>query len=100
MVNYTWTVDSLETSDKDGLERVIVRSRFTVEGKKENTPTVLETHVVDLLPASPDNFIPYDNISKEQIVLWLKDALGPEKVNKIEFEIASLMEAMIPKNTE
>lgn len=100
MVNYTWYVDSLETSDTDGLERVIVRSRFTVKGEKENTPTVLETHVVDLLPASPDNFVPYDSVTQEQIVSWLKDALGPAKVNKIESEIASLMEVMIPKNTE
>lgn len=100
MINYIWTVDSLATTDTDSLEKVIVSVRFTVKGEKENTPTVLETHVVDLLPASPDNFISYESVSQDQIVEWLKNALGEEKISKIETEIASMMQVMIPKNID
>lgn len=39
---------------------------------------------VGLGAPDPDNYTPYNNITKEQAIQWAKDALGPEKVSKIE----------------
>jgi len=37
----------------------------------------------------PDNFTPYDQITKEQAIGWVKDAFGPEKVAEIEAALES-----------
>lgn len=37
----------------------------------------------------PNNFTPYDQITKEQAIGWVKDAFGPEKVAEIEAALES-----------
>ena len=37
----------------------------------------------------PDNYTPFDQITKEQAVQWVKDTLGQEKVSEIEAALAA-----------
>jgi len=37
----------------------------------------------------PDAFTPYDQLTKEQVVGWIKDALGEEQVTSVEESLAN-----------
>jgi hypothetical protein len=37
----------------------------------------------------PDAFTPYDQLTKEQVVGWVKDALGEEQVTSVEESLAN-----------
>jgi hypothetical protein len=37
----------------------------------------------------PDSFTPYDQLTKEQVVGWVKDALGEEQVTSVEESLAN-----------
>lgn len=40
----------------------------------------------------PTNFTPYDQLTKEQVVGWVKDALGEEQVTSVEEALANQIE--------
>ena len=55
---------------------------------------------VGLSEPDPNNFTPYDQITKEQAIGWLKTALGDEKVASMEMALeAQIQEKLNPTHT-
>lgn len=89
---YNWTVNGLQVLNTPE-PMTVVMSNFTIsrDGQSVN-------YSVNLLPANPDNFTPYDQITQEQAVLWTQEALGPERVAAMEKEVDDLIaQAAIPQ---
>ena len=52
---------------------------------------------MNLLPANPDDFTPYDQITQAQALEWTQAALGPDRVAAMENEVDMLIaQAAVP----
>jgi hypothetical protein len=90
-MSYTWTVNSLQVMNSPEPQTVVM-SNFTIakDGQQVN-------YSVNLLPANPDNFTPYDQITQAQALEWTQAALGPSRVAAMENEVDMLIaQAAVP----
>jgi hypothetical protein len=88
---FTWTVNSLQVMNTPEPQTVVM-SNFTIakDGQQVN-------YSVNLLPADPENFTPYDEITQAQALAWTQAALGPDRVAAMENEVDMLIaQAAIP----
>lgn len=91
-MSFTWTVNSLQVMNTPEPQTVVM-SNFTIakDGQSVN-------YSVNLLPANPEDFTPYDQITQAQALLWTQEALGPERVTAMENEVDMLIaQAAIPQ---
>jgi len=90
-MSYNWTINSLQVMNSPEPQTVVM-SNFTIakDGQQVN-------YSVNLLPANPDNFTPFDQITQEQALAWTQSALGPDRVAAMENEVDILIaQAAIP----
>jgi len=88
---FTWTVNSLQVMNTPEPQTVVM-SNFTIakDGQQVN-------YSVNLLPADPENFTPYDQITQAQALDWTQAALGPDRVAAMENEVDMLIaQAAVP----
>jgi hypothetical protein len=88
---FVWTINSLQVMNTPEPQTVVM-SNFTIakDGQQVN-------YSVNLLPANPDNFTPFDQITQEQALQWTQEALGPDRVAAMENEVDMLIaQAAIP----
>ena len=88
---YEWTINSLQVMNSPEPQTVVM-SNFTIAklGQQVN-------YSVNLLPANPDDFTPFDQITQAQALEWTQAALGPERVTNMETEVDFLIaQAAIP----
>ena len=90
-MSYNWTINSLQVMNSPEPQTVVM-SKFTIakDGQQVN-------YSVNLLPANPDNFTPFDQITQEQALAWTQSALGPDRVAAMENEVDILIaQAAVP----
>ena len=88
---YNWTINSLQVMNSPEPQTVVM-SNFTIAklGQQVN-------YSVNLLPANPDDFTPFDQITQAQALAWTQAALGPERVTNMETEVDFLIaQAAVP----
>jgi hypothetical protein len=88
---YTWTINSLQVMNSPEPQTVVM-SNFTVakDGQQVN-------YSVNLLPANPESFTPFDQITQAQALEWTQSALGEDRVAAMENEVAILIaQAAVP----
>jgi hypothetical protein len=88
---FVWTINSLQVMNTPEPQTVVM-SNFTIakDGQQVN-------YSVNLLPANPDDFTPFDQITQEQALAWTQAALGPDRVAAMENEVDMLIaQAAIP----
>jgi hypothetical protein len=88
---YNWTVNSLQVMNEPEPQTVVM-SNFTIakDGQQVN-------YSVNLLPANPDDFTPFNEITQEQALAWTKSALGETRVNAMQNEVDLLIaQANVP----
>jgi hypothetical protein len=88
---YTWTINSLQVMNSPEPQTVVM-SNFTIakDGQQVN-------YSVNLLPANPDNFTPFSDITQAQALEWTQTALGPTRVTAMENEVDMLIaQAAVP----
>lgn len=90
-MSYNWTINSLQVMNSPEPQTVVM-SNFTIAKDGQSV-----SYSVNLLPANPGNFTPFDQITQEQAVEWTQAALGPERVAAMENEVDVLIaQAEVP----
>lgn len=91
MTQITWNIEQLERSLPDG---TVLTAHWRVTGVDgEHACTVYGTMALPPNnPASPD-FAPYEQITKEMVIDWVKAAMGDEQVAAHEANIQSQIDA-------
>ena len=98
MKNYTWTVDRLltldEVKEKDFVVTAICKVVCTeeVDGKEYKASTL---NSVIIEPKEEEGFVPYADLTEEQVIGWVKESLGKEGVDSIEKSLASQVDKKI-----
>jgi len=91
MTNFTWQINGLQVMQTPEPNTVMM-SNFTIRGDEDGI-TGSVSYAVNLLPADPDNFTPFDQITQEQAILWTQTALGVDRVAAMEQEVQDQIDA-------
>lgn len=84
MIIYDWTPERLDAyPQKDGFNDVVfvVFWRVTASDGKHNA-TVAGSQMIELDPDG--EFTPYDKLTKDQVLSWVKSSMGQGKIVEIE----------------
>ncbi len=99
MITYDWNCKTVDVYplDKD-LSDVVYNVHWIVTGstKQEGvdySSTSIGTQVLDISDIT--EFIPFEDLTNEEVVAWTKSAIGEEQVSSIEDSIASQIQAKI-----
>jgi hypothetical protein len=101
-VTYNWVIEQMEAYPQyEGHSDVVFNVHWRVNANEGNyNATGYGTVGVQLDPAS--EFIPYANLTQDEVVGWVKEALGAEQVADIEHglegEIKNLITPTFIKN--
>ena len=98
MKNYTWKIKSLQTVDEvnetDFVTTILYRVNCTEEvDGKEYRASSAGSIVIE--PKEEEGFVPYANLTEEEVVGWVKSSLGTEGVESIEKSLASQVDNKI-----
>ena len=79
---YTWKILNLETIPSiNGLENAVSVIRWLITATDATNSTTVEG-TVELENPSAEGFIAYNNLTKDQVLVWTKATLGDELVTK------------------
>ena len=80
MNTYTWKINAVDCyTSKDGLEKVAYNvhwSFFATDG--ENNASMIGVQSVG--EPNPDNFVPFDQLTEEQVVSWITASMDVEQM--------------------
>lgn len=77
---FDWTIVELERFTKDGIVYIV---HYTLIARSGDY-VASSYGSVKLEPPAPGNLIPYDQLTADVVVGWVKGHLGPEKVEAME----------------
>ena len=108
MVTYNWNCKTVDAYvEKDNESDVVYNVHWIVTGVSDeidpNSPNIfyqsgsIGTQLLDISEIT--NFIPFDQVTNEEVVAWTQAAMGEEQVTAIETGIASQIESMIHPTT-
>ena len=91
MINYTWNCKTVDVYPTEGSNTdVVYNVHYIVNGEDSETAVIGNIIGTQMLDTSDiTDFIPFADLTNEQVVSWTKSALGAEKVAAIEENIAA-----------
>lgn len=84
----TWDIATLERQLSDGMVTTV---HYTVSAEDQGK-TSGAYGSLGLEPTDPNNFIAYDDLTKAEVIGWVKDKLGTEQVTNIETGLENQIE--------
>ena len=103
MTTFTWIVKQLLTQTIDGEQNYVVIANYDVVGVDgEYSSSISDS--ARFSTDNVDNFTPYDQLTNDIVVGWIKSVLGPDTVANYEESIQGQIDAQInppvtPQNT-
>ena len=80
MVEYVWSILNLERELIDGY---VFKVYYSISLYKDNEQSLVEDFFIDL--ERPENeLIPYESLTEDQVILWVKNKLGDKSISTIE----------------
>jgi len=101
MITYDWNCKTVDVYPKDGdYTDVVYNVHWIVTGKNEDADVSVSNIGTQVLDTSGiTGFIPFDQLTNEEVVSWTKATMGDEQVASIEASIASQIADLInPKS--
>jgi hypothetical protein len=84
MTTFTWHITNLDRKILDGMVYTV---HWTVSATRKATDgddlTVHSNGSISLSEPDPNDFIPYENLKKDDVLKWVLTALGEKKVESI-----------------
>ena len=99
MITYNWNCKTVDAYvEQGGNDDVVYNVHWRVtgtkeEGEKQYSSTNIGTQTLDISEIT--DFIPFDQVTNEQVVAWTQAAMGEEQVTFIETNIANAIELEI-----
>lgn len=88
-ITYTWNFGPLEVAlSEDGMTNVVKTVHWRLTGVDgSHSETVYGSEGMDT--PVPENFIDYEDITKEDVTAWIESKLGTERLDTLKGSIAS-----------
>lgn len=102
MITYNWNCKTVDVYPTQGdLEKVIYNVHFILTGTSDelneqgNPYSFTQIGTQALATEGIENFIPFSELTNEQVTEWVKEAMGEENVASIESNIESMINLAI-----
>ncbi len=100
MITYTWTTQRLFTLDLPTESNYVVNAVYSVEGSDDSTnpPTICtfsDNFATFTILQDDPNYVPYDQLTNDIVIGWIKNQLGEISVNSIELSIAAMIDTQL-----
>lgn len=102
---YTWDCRTVDVHPTQGeLSNVVYNVHWRLTGKRMVTVgeteeeffyTNIGTQVLTLDTIQPEGFIPFDQLTHEQVIVWTEEAIGEERIEEIKTAIAEAIDRLI-----
>lgn len=86
-----WTINSMMVTN-DIAPNLVTMSNFTISDTQDGL-TGQVTYSVNLLPADPQNYTPYGEVTQPQAIGWTQEALGADRCAAMEQEVQDQIDA-------
>ena len=105
-MNYNWNCKTVDAYVEQNEEAdVVYNVHWRVSGISDEidfqgfpySASSIGTQMLDVSEIT--NFIPFDQVTNEEVVEWTQEAMGEEQVTQIEASIASQIESLIHPTT-
>ena len=106
MITYNWDCKTVDAYPQDGeYTDLVYNVHWIVTGVSDQlnpegvaySATSIGTQTLDTSEVT--DFIPFEDLTNEQVVAWTKGAMGEEQVASIEASIQSQIDALITPTT-
>jgi hypothetical protein len=106
MTTYNWNCKTVDAYPQDGeYTDLVYNVHWIVTGISDEldpqgvaySATNIGTQALDTSEVT--DFIPFEDLTNEQVVTWTKSAMGTEQVDSIEASIQSQIDALITPTT-
>ena len=106
MTTYNWNCKTVDAYPQDGeYTDLVYNVHWIVTGVSDEldpqgvaySATNIGTQTLDTSEVT--DFIPFEDLTNEQVVTWTKSAMGTEQVDSIEASIQSQIDALITPTT-
>lgn len=95
MTIFKWTIDRMYTVNQPDPEYV-VNVLWTLTGDQDGTIASIGGSSQFAPPADENgNFTPYDQLTQEQVIGWVKDGLGPDGVANYEANVQGQINSIL-----
>lgn len=100
MITYNWLTEKLYTVNLPTETNYVVNAYYSVEGSDDSTnpPTTAKLSgniaTFTINPDQPD-YVPYDELTNDIVIGWVKNQLGANEVLSIESAIAGQIETIL-----
>jgi hypothetical protein len=85
-ITYTWTIDEMFTYPQmEGKKNVVFGVNYSLMGMYGDYTASVSGSLP--LPLLEDDFTPYTNLTEAEVVGWVQDALGADKVAELEVSL-------------
>jgi hypothetical protein len=95
-ITYTWTIGQLISAPtENNLTNVVKTAHWNLtatETVDDKTYTTSSYGSVGLSQPNPQDFIPYFDLESPEVVGWVKEAIGQERVTTMELALANGIE--------
>jgi hypothetical protein len=104
MTNYTWVVTTLYTQTIEGKQDYVVIANYDVIGTDGTYSASLTSNTAQFSTEQVETFIPYEDLTNDIVVNWIKETLGENGIISIEACIQGQIDSQInppqtPQNT-
>jgi hypothetical protein len=86
-----WAINSLLVTN-DTQPDMVTMSNFTLSDT-QNGLTGQVSYSLNLLPADPNNYTPYADVTEAQAIQWTQDAAGASRIASWEKEVQAQIDA-------
>lgn len=86
-----WVINSMLVTN-DIAPEMVVMTNFTLSDTQDGLSGQV-SYSLNLLPADPNNYTPYPQVTEAQAIGWTQDAAGPERIASWEAEVQAQIDA-------
>lgn len=86
-INYNWKINTLFViPQQDDKQDIVAKVSWDLTGTINDSEYGLNG--IEELQVNNSEFIPFENLTENQVIDWVKTILGKDRIQKLEFEIA------------
>lgn len=86
-----WSINSMMVTN-DIAPDMVTMTNFTISDTQDGLSGQV-SYSIDILPADPQNYTPYADVTEAQAIGWTQDAAGAERIASWEAEVQTQIDA-------
>ena len=87
-VTFTIDISNAKSTNMNGMNNIIKEVKLSIKGT-DGANTVTNFFPVKLDNPEAENFIDYENLTRDQILKWVVDKVGEDQINSLKTGITS-----------